>query len=165
MLFEIWSCCHFLIRLGDFEKSLLRACMSCTQRQCVMLSWCLSVIGSDSMTIYLSSMMTRKPCKVYASLTENTMMVKYRKERLSGEGIMWTDGCGQKNWKMYEYVLISEQRWGHWFEFKQSLWVYYIISLFLSLLAWVLSYRRHPKTNMTPLGRIIPRWCQGTGEV
>lgn len=101
---RFWSDCHLLIRLarlGDFEKSLLRVCMSCTQRQCVTLSWCLSVIGSDSMTVYLSSMMTRKPCKVHASLTENTMMVKYSKKKGCVERESWTDRCGQTCMNMY----------------------------------------------------------------
>lgn len=72
----------------DFEKSLFRVCMSCTPRQCVVFSQCLSIIGCDNVTVYLSSMMTRKPCKVHESLTENSMMVKHRKNRLNRERIM-----------------------------------------------------------------------------
>lgn len=77
-LVDIWSGCCLLMRLarmGDFEKSQFRVCMSCTERQCVAFSWSLSVIGCDRMTVHLSSMMRKKPCKVHASLTEYTSAV------------------------------------------------------------------------------------------
>lgn len=57
--------------------------------EAIVFNLCLSIIVCDSMTVYLSSMMTRKPCKVHASSTEKKMMVKYTENTLNREIILY----------------------------------------------------------------------------
>lgn len=57
--------------------------------EAIVFNLCLSIIVCDSMTVYLSSMMTSKPCKVHASSTEKKMMVKYTENRLNREIILY----------------------------------------------------------------------------
>lgn len=70
---KVWRSHHSLMRLvrmNDFEKSLCVVCMTRVSRQCVVFTWCLSIIAYDSVTVHLSSPVTRKPCKVHSSLTK-----------------------------------------------------------------------------------------------
>lgn len=58
--------------------------------EAMVFSLCLSIIVCDSVTVYLSSMMTSNPCKVHASSTgKNKKMDKYTENRLKWEIILY----------------------------------------------------------------------------
>lgn len=58
--------------------------------EAMVFSLCLSIIVCDSVTVYLSSMMTSNPCKVHASSTgKKKKMDKYTENRLKQEIILY----------------------------------------------------------------------------